>query len=197
MAIEEKIGFSEIKWRELAADYDLIRNSIEKVIPGFDSYNERCRENGGFYLPNPPRDSRIFPTKTGLANFISHDLVSISPDDGEFLMMTIKSHDQYNTTVYTDNDRYRGIYSGRRVVLMNKSDMEENSWEEFDEVSITSEFDQKTVTSDRWRVVEYDIPRGTVATYFPEANVLIPLNSVADKSNTPTSKSVIVNITST
>ena len=79
---------------------------------------------------------------------------------------------------------------------MNKSDMEENSWEEFDEVSITSEFDQKTVTSDRWRVVEYDIPRGTVATYFPEANVLIPLNSVADKSNTPTSKSVIVNIRS-
>ena len=151
----------------------------------------------GFYLPNPPRDSRIFPTKTGLANFISHELVSISPDDGEFLMMTIRSHDQYNTTVYTDNDRYRGIYSGRRVVLMNKSDMEENSWEEFDEVSITSEFDQKTVTSDRWRVVEYDIPRGTVATYFPEANVLIPLNSVADKSNTPTSKSVIVNITST
>ena len=80
---------------------------------------------------------------------------------------------------------------------MNKSDMEENSWEEFDEVSITSEFDQKVVKSDRWRVVEYDIPRGTVATYFPEANVLIPLNSVADKSNTPTSKSVIVNITTT
>ena len=197
MAIEEKIGFSEIKWKELAADYDLIRDSIERVIPGFDSYNERCRENGGFYLPNPPRDSRIFPTKTGLANFISNDLVSISPNDGEFLMMTIRSHDQYNTTVYTDNDRYRGIYSGRRVVLMNKSDMEENCWEEFDEVSITSKFDKKVVTSDRWRVVEYDIPRGTVATYFPEANVLIPLNSVADKSNTPTSKSVIVNITST
>lgn len=197
MAIEEKIGFSEIKWKELAADYDLIRDSIERVIPGFDSYNERCREDGGFYLPNPPRDSRIFPTKTGLANFISNDLVSISPNDGEFLMMTIRSHDQYNTTVYTDNDRYRGIYSGRRVVLMNKSDMEENCWEEFDEVSITSKFDKKVVTSDRWRVVEYDIPRGTVATYFPEANVLIPLNSVADKSNTPTSKSVIVNITST
>ena len=197
MAIEEKIGFSEIKWKELAADYDLIRDSIERVIPGFDSYNERCRENGGFYLPNPPRDSRIFPTKTGLANFISNDLVSISPNDGEFLMMTIRSHDQYNTTVYTDNDRYRGIYSGRRVVLMNKSDMEENCWEEFDEVSITSKFEKKVVTSDRWRVVEYDIPRGTVATYFPEANVLIPLNSVADKSNTPTSKSVVVNIRST
>ena len=184
-------------WKELAADYDMIRDSIEKVVPGFDSYNERCRENGGFYLPNPPRDSRIFPTKTGLANFISNDLVAISPKHGEFLMMTIRSHDQYNTTVYTDNDRYRGIYSGRRVVLMNKSDMEENSWEEFDEVSITSEFDQKVVKSDRWRVVEYDIPRGNVATYFPEANVLVPLNSVADKSNTPTSKSVIVNITST
>ena len=197
LAIEEKLGFSGIMWKELAADYDMIRDSIEKVVPGFDSYNERCRENGGFYLPNPPRDSRIFPTKTGLANFISNDLVAISPKHGEFLMMSIRSHDQYNTTVYTDNDRYRGIYSGRRVVLMNKSDMEENSWEEFDEVSITSEFDQKVVKSDRWRVVEYDIPRGNVATYFPEANVLIPLNSVADKSNTPTSKSVIVNITST
>tara|TARA_Y100000768_G_scaffold337012_1_gene278942 strand:- start:3585 stop:4757 length:1173 start_codon:yes stop_codon:yes gene_type:complete len=197
MAIEGKIGFSAVKWGELASDYDMIRDSIEKVIPGFDSYNVRCRKNGGFYLPNPPRDSRIFPTKTGLANFISHDLDSISPKDGEFLMMTIRSHDQYNTTVYTDNDRYRGIYSGRRVVLMNKSDMEQNSWEEFDEVSITSEFEQKEVTSDRWRVVEYDIPRGNVATYFPEANVLVPLNSVADRSNTPTSKSVIVNITST
>ena len=197
MAIEDKIGISGIKWEELAADYDMIRESIEKVIPGFESYNERCRQNGGFYLPNPPRDSRIFPTKTGSANFISHDLASISRKEGEFIMMTIRSHDQYNTTVYTDNDRYRGIYSGRRVVLMNKSDMEENNWEEFDEVSITSEFQQKELTSDGWRVVEYDIPRGNVATYFPEANVLVPLNSVADKSNTPTSKSVIVNITST
>ena len=197
LAIEDKIGPSEINWRRFAADYDSIRDSIEKVVPGFNSYNERCRENGGFYLPNPPRDSRIFPTKTGSANFMSNELVSISPNDGEFLMMTIRSHDQYNTTVYTDNDRYRGIYSGRRVVLMNKSDMEANSWVEFDEVSITSEFEQKVVTSDRWRVVEYDIPKGNVATYFPEANVLIPLNSVADKSNTPTSKSVIVNIKST
>ena len=197
LAIEDKIGPSEINWRGFAADYDSIRDSIEKVVPGFNSYNERCRENGGFYLPNPPRDSRIFPTKTGSANFMSNELVSISPNDGEFLMMTIRSHDQYNTTVYTDNDRYRGIYSGRRVVLMNKSDMEANSWVEFEEVSITSEFEQKVVTSDRWRVVEYDIPEGNVATYFPEANVLIPLNSVADKSNTPTSKSVIVNIKST
>ena len=194
LAIEEKIGSSDIKWRELSADYNLIRDSIEKVVPGFDSYNERCRKNGGFYLPNPPRDSRIFPTKTGFANFISNGLFSITPNDGEFLMMTIRSHDQFNTTVYTDNDRYRGIYSGRRVILMNKSDMDENSWEEFDEVSIISEFDQKQVRSDRWSIIEYDIPKGNVATYFPEANVLIPLDSVADKSNTPTSKSVIVKI---
>lgn len=196
-AIEKQIGLSRIKWEELASDYDAIRDSIERVIPGFESYNERSRENGGFYLPNPPRDSRTFPTNTGLANFISNDLASISVKEGEFLMMTIRSHDQYNTTIYTENDRYRGIFGGRRVILMNKTDMEKNSWNEFDEVSITSLFDERKVTSDRWRVIEYDIPRGSVATYFPEANILVPLNSVADKSNTPTSKSVVVRITST
>ena len=197
MAIQEKLGVSEIPWDDLIADYDNIRDRIERTIPGFNSYNDRCRQDGGFYLPNPPRDSRIFTTKTGLANFISQNLNPISCEKGKFLMMTIRSHDQYNTTVYSTNDRYRGIYGGRRVVLMSRADMESHGWKEFEEVAITSRFEGKDVTSERWRVVEYDIPEGNVATYFPEANVLVPLNSVADKSNTPTSKSVVVSISST
>ena len=152
------------------------------------------QKNGGFYLPNPPRDSRIFPTKNGFANFISNGLFSITPNDGEFLMMTIRSHDQFNTTVYTDNDRYRGIYSGRRVILMNKSDMDENSWEEFDEVSIISEFDQKQVRSDRWSIIEYDIPKGTLLHISQKRMCLYHWTALQIRAIPPTSKSVIVKI---
>ena len=109
-------------------------------------------------------------------------------------MMTIRSHDQYNTTIYSTNDRYRGISNGRRVVMMNPQDLESRGWGQFQKVSITSHFANKVISSDGWSIVEYDIPRGNVATYFPESNVLIPIESVADSSNTPTSKSVIVTI---
>jgi len=193
-AIEEEVEISGIQWDNLVSDYDRIRDSIERTVRGFDSYNIRCRLDGGFYLPNDPRDSRIFNTENGLANIITHKLQPIFVKEDQFVMMTIRSHDQYNTTVYSTNDRYRGISNGRRVVMMSREDIEKRGWSEFQSVSITSHFDGKQISADKWTIIEYDIPPGNVATYFPESNVLIPLESVADSSNTPTSKSVVVTI---
>ena len=184
----------DIPWLELVNDYDNIRREIESVIPGFDSYNERSRNRGGFYLPNSPRDSRKFDTPTGKANFISNPMSSITADAGKFVMMSIRSHDQYNTTIYGLDDRYRGVKGGRRVVFVNELDMEENGWQELQTVNVSSHYDGKVITSERWYLVPYNIPPGNVATYFPESNELIPLESVADMSNTPTSKSVLVSI---
>ena len=188
------MGPSGIPWTELVSNYDKIRDSIERTIPGFESYNVRSRVDGGFYLPNPPRDNREFNTQTGLANIITHKLQPIVTEERQFVMMSIRSHDQYNTTIYSTSDRYRGISGGRRVVMMNRDDIETRGWNEFQKVSITSHHDGRTISSEGWTIIEYDIPAGNVATYFPESNVLIPLDSVADSSNTPTSKSVVVTI---
>ena len=184
-----------LDWKGLASNYDRVRNLIEQTIPGFDNYNERCRQNGGFYLPNAARDDRVFDTETGKANFRTHELSSVEADSGHFVMMTIRSHDQYNTTIYGMDDRYRGIDHGRRVVLVNQGDMDSHGWKKFDLVDITSHFKGNQIISTKWHVIPYDIPIGNVATYFPESNVLVPLDSVADGSNTPTSKSVDVTIT--
>ena len=194
-SLDKETGNSNIQWGELVSDYDKIRERIEATIPGFDDYNIRCRNKSGFYLPNPPRDNLVFETNTGKANFVSHELMPVSVVKGSFLMMTIRSHDQYNTTIYSTNDRYRGISGGRRIVLMNKSDIENNEWKEFQEVTITSHFEGEEISANGWKIIAYDIPEGNVATYFPESNILVPLDSVADRSNTPTSKSVIVTIT--
>jgi molybdopterin-dependent oxidoreductase alpha subunit len=193
-AIESRLERSGIPWENLSEDYDLIRNLIEKTIPGFDEYNVRIKSKSGFYLPNPPRDSRTFPTKNGYANFVSND-ISFAKSSDKFMMMTIRSHDQYNTTIYGLDDRYRGISKGRRVVLMNKNDISKYNLSKGELVDLSSEMDSGTVLSPDWFVVPYDIPEGNVATYFPESNCLIPLDSVAEKSNTPTSKSVPIGIT--
>ena len=196
-ALDTRIGRSGIAWQDLAEDYDKIRDMIEASIPGFEGYNERVRLDGGFYLPNPPRDSRTFPTESGYANFRVHDLSGASAGSGRYLMMTIRSHDQYNTTIYGLDDRYRGINKGRRVVLMNQSDMDDNDWSEGDLVDLTSHFEGTELHAREWYIVPYEIPKGNIATYFPEANVLVPLDSVAEGSNTPTSKSVVVTIRAT
>lgn len=193
-AIESRLERSGIPWENLSEDYNLIRNLIEKTIPGFDEYNVRIKSKSGFYLPNPPRDSRIFPTKNGYANFVSND-ISFAKSSDKFMMMTIRSHDQYNTTIYGLDDRYRGISKGRRVILMNKDDISKYNLSKGELVDLSSEMDSGTVLSPDWFVVPYDIPEGNVATYFPESNCLIPLDSVAEKSNTPTSKSVPIGIT--
>ena len=196
-ALDTRIGRSGIAWQDLAEDYDKVRDMIEASIPGFEGYNERVRLDGGFYLPNPPRDSRTFPTESGYANFRVHDMSGASAGTGRYLMMTIRSHDQYNTTIYGLDDRYRGINKGRRVVLMNQSDMDDNDWSEGDLVDLTSHFEGTELHAREWYIVPYEIPKGNIATYFPEANVLVPLDSVAEGSNTPTSKSVVVTIRAT
>ena len=196
-ALDTRIGRSGIAWQDLAEDYDKVRDMIEASIPGFEGYNERVRLDGGFYLPNPPRDSRTFPTESGYANFRVHDLSGASAGSGRYLMMTIRSHDQYNTTIYGLDDRYRGINKGRRVVLMNQSDMDDNDWSKGDLVDLTSHFEGNELHAREWYIVPYEIPKGNIATYFPEANVLVPLDSVAEGSNTPTSKSVVVTIRAT
>ena len=194
LALEKKISRNKINWQFLSNNYDNIRNLIASCIGGFENYNSLVRKDGGFYLPNNPRDNLSFDTKSGKAEFISHKITSKKVDSNEFLMMTIRSHDQYNTTIYGLNDRYRGISNGRRIIFMNPEDISKNNLEKFQLVDITSHFNGKKRFSEKWFVVPYDIPQNNVATYFPESNSLIPLESVADKSNTPTSKSVVVTI---
>ncbi len=186
-------GSQPINWPSFTDNYDIIRDSIQRVIPGFENYNERVRKKGGFYLPNGPRDGPTWNTASGLAVFNSNELSSIEQDNG-YVMMTIRSHDQYNTTIYGMDDRYRGIHKSRRIVLMNPDDMEEEGIVPSEEIDLISEYQGTERHAERWKVVPYSIPRGNVATYFPEANVLIPLDSVAELSNTPTSKSVLVRI---
>ena len=196
-ALKSRRSMGELEWNHLVQNYDSIRDLIEKTIPGFKDYNTRVRTKAGFYLPNPPRDSLTFLTDSGRANFRFHSISSLNPQKNEYVMMTIRSHDQYNTTVYSDQDRYRGIKSGRRIVMMNPKDAKESQLRAGDLIHLTSVFEGELRHSSNWYLVEYDIPRGNVATYFPEANELIPLNSTAFGSNTPTSKSVIVRISKT
>jgi len=183
-----------ISWDALMSHYDEIRSLISQTIPGFDNYNARVQHSGGFYLPNPVRDSRTFLTPTGKATFSVHPLPKIILEPGQLLMMTIRSHDQYNTTIYGLDDRYRGVKSGRRVIFMHQADMKERGLAKGDLVDITSHYEGHTRTAEQFTVIPYPIPRTCVATYFPEANVLVPIDSVADKSNTPTSKSIVVTV---
>jgi molybdopterin-dependent oxidoreductase alpha subunit len=186
---------STIDWQALVADYDLIRDQIERVVPGFDSYNLRVREPGGFHLPNPPRQ-RVFKTPTGRALFTVHPLPHHDLGPDQYLMMTIRSHDQFNTSIYGLDDRYRGVYNGRRVVFLNVDDINSASLHEGQTVDLVSHFEGEERVARRFVVVPYSIPRRCAATYFPETNVLVPIRSVADKSNTPASKSVVISIRS-
>lgn len=181
-------------WMELVHNYDNIRTLMSKALYGFENYNERVRNPQGFALPNPPRDSRTFSTPDKKAHFIAHDLPDVTIPSGKYVMMTIRSHDQYNTTIYDVHDRYRGVHGNRRVILMNANDMVKRGWKTRRIVDIVSHFNGEERRSDGWQVIAYDIPEGNIATYFPEANVLVPLNSTAEKSNTPTSKWIICSL---
>ncbi len=184
---------SAVEWEWLTEDYDRVRELIERVIPGFDDYNRRVREPGGFYLPNLARDG-VFKTSTDRANFTVHELPRNELAPGQFLMMTIRSHDQFNTTIYGLDDRYRGVQGERRVVFLNPEDVREQGLSAGQVVDLLSHFDGEERTARRFIVVPYRIPRRCAATYFPETNVLVPIRSVADKSNTPASKSVRISI---
>ena len=184
---------STVLWRELSEDYNRIRERISRVVPGFENYSERVQKPGGFYLPNQPREG-TFPTSTGKARFTAHPLHELRLEPGQLAMMTVRTHDQFNTTIYGLDDRYRGIKNERRVVLMNAADLRERGLKSQDVVDLTGHFQGEVRLAPKFIVVEYDIPRGCCATYFPEANVLVPLNSTADGSNTPTSKYVVVTV---
>jgi molybdopterin-dependent oxidoreductase alpha subunit len=184
---------SNIDWLELSANYDLIRNHIERVVPGFEHYNARVRRPGGFHLPSLPRE-RVFKTPSGRAVFTVHALPRHELKADQCLMMTIRSHDQFNTSIYGLDDRYRGIYNGRRVVFLNRDDISEAGLSEGAQVDLISHFEDEERIARRFVVVPYSIPRRCAATYFPETNVLVPLRNVAEKSNTPVSKSVVISI---
>ena len=183
-----------IDWLGLCGSYDKIRSHIENVIPGFNDYNQRVRQPGGFYLPNPPRDKQEFPTKSGKAHFTVHPIPKWELRPDQLLMMTMRSHDQFNTTIYGQNDRYRGITGGRRVVFMNPDDISRFKLHADQWVDLTSEFEGVKRLVRQFKVVPYDIPSGCAATYFPESNPLVPLRHVADGSNQPASKSIVITV---
>ncbi|HEY5408897.1 MAG TPA: FdhF/YdeP family oxidoreductase [Ginsengibacter sp.] len=184
---------SVVNWDQYIKDYDTIRDDIEKVIPGFEKYNERVRHKSGFYLPNGAR-TREFHTSDNKAQFAVTELYVPPIKEDELLMMTIRSHDQFNTTIYGYDDRYRGVYNERRVVFMNEKDIIKLGLKNRDVVDLFNNSDGTERIAHKFLVVQYDIPEQCVATYFPEANVLVPIKSVADVSNQPASKSVIVKI---
>ncbi|MBS2966895.1 FdhF/YdeP family oxidoreductase [Actinocrinis puniceicyclus] len=188
-------GPEPVEWEWLAAHYDRIRDRIERVVPGFADFNARVREPQGFQLPHGPRDSRTFPTATGKANFTVNELDVLRVPEGHLLLQTIRSHDQYNTTIYGLDDRYRGIRQGRRVVFVNPADLVVLGCADGDLVDLVSVWrDGVERRAPGFRVVGYPTARGCAAAYFPETNVLVPLDSTAQVSNTPTSKSVVVRL---
>jgi anaerobic selenocysteine-containing dehydrogenase len=184
---------ANVDWLELTADYDRIRDHIASVVPGFDDYNIRVRRPGGFHLPSPVAE-RIFKTPTDRAVFTVHDLPRHDLGPDQFLMMTMRSHDQFNTSIYGLDDRYRGIYNGRRVVFLNREDIDAANLAAGQTVDLISHFEGEERVARQFVVVPYSIPRRCAATYFPETNVLVAVGSVADKSNTPVSKSVVISI---
>jgi molybdopterin-dependent oxidoreductase alpha subunit len=186
-------GKSTVDWQPLIDDYDRIREHIEHVVPGFTQYNARVRQPGGFYLPNAPHDGK-FKTPSARAKFTVHPIPKHSLPDGMLLLTTIRSHDQFNTTIYSEKDRYRGISHGRRVLFMNRDDMNHLGIAQDQWVDIISHFENEERRAERFKAVEYQIPRGCAAAYYPETNVLVPVRSVAEKSNQPVSKSLHVTL---
>ncbi|MCP2260118.1 oxidoreductase alpha (molybdopterin) subunit [Streptoalloteichus tenebrarius] len=200
-----------VPWADFERGYDLIRESIARVVPGCEDYNRKVRQPDGFILPHPPRDERRFPTATGKANFTVNPLYAPKVPHGRLLLQTMRSHDQYNTTIYGLDDRYRGVSGGRRVVFVHPDDLAELGFGDGELVDLVSEWARDGAAresgptdtegaavverrAERFRVVAYPTARGCAAAYFPEANALVPLDSTAEVSNTPTSKSVVVRL---
>lgn len=183
-----------VPWETFAADYDTIRDAIAAVVPGCADYNTRVRRPDGFQLPHPPRDSREFPTHTGKANFAINPLEWVPVPQGRLVLQTLRSHDQYNTTIYGLDDRYRGVKGGRRVVFVNPNDIARLGLRPDDRVDLVSEFDGQERWAKDFLVVPYSTPEGNAAAYYPETNPLVPLDHVAKKSNTPVSKAVVVRL---
>jgi molybdopterin-dependent oxidoreductase alpha subunit len=188
-------GSPALPWREFADDYRAIRQRIAEVVPGFDDFEAKVGRPAGFTLPHPPRDARRFPTASGKARFTAGEVVMIEVPPGRLLLQTVRSHDQYNTTIYGLDDRYRGVHGGRRVVFVNPDDLAALGLVDGAVVDLVSEWtDGVERRAPAFRVIAYATAPGCAATYFPEANVLVPLDSTAKGSNTPTSKQIIVRL---
>jgi anaerobic selenocysteine-containing dehydrogenase len=179
----------------MAGDYRRIREHIAHVVPGCAAYPDKVEEPGGFVLPHPPRDSRTFETPSGRAQFTVSPLDVLNVPDGHVLLQSLRSHDQFNTTIYGHDDRYRGISGGRRVVMVHPDDIRSFGLTAGDLVDLVGDWEDGSVrVASRFRVVAYDTPRGCVAAYYPEVNPLVPLDSTAIGSNCPTSKSVVIRL---
>lgn len=200
-------GRSKTPWLWLVEDYSRIRDKIEEVFDDFAGFNEKIKVPGGFRLRNTASE-RVWNTPTGKANFITYALPTDTPlhqararlrgDEKTvvFNLATVRSHDQYNTTIYGNDDRYRGVWGHRRVVFINKDDLKAIGMKAGEWVDITSVYsDGDTRRAEKFVLIEYDIPRGCLASYFPETNSLVPLSSVSIGAGTPTSKSIPVVLT--
>ena len=184
----------DLPWQAFEGDYRLIREAIGRVVPACEGYAEKVEQDDGFVLPHPPRDSRTFPTSDGLAHFTVNPLTVVQVPAGRLLLQTMRSHDQYNTTVYGNDDVYRGIHRGRRVVFVSPDDLRALGLQQGDLVDLVSEWQDGERRAPGFRVVSYPTARGCAAAYFPETNVLVPLDSQAETSGTPTSKSIVIRL---
>ncbi|WP_434922280.1 FdhF/YdeP family oxidoreductase [Glutamicibacter sp. PAEs-4] len=181
-----------VNWRAMAEDYDVIRDHIERVLPGFEDFNRRVRDKNGFVLPNPPRDTRSFATDIGKGRFTVSEFEALEAPEGHLILQTMRSHDQYNTTFYGLDDRYRGIKDGRRVILINPEDLAATGFQDRDLVDVISVFRGTERRANRFRLVSYPTAKGCVAAYYPEANALVHRDLVARESNTPGFKAMMV-----
>ncbi|MHA7263513.1 FdhF/YdeP family oxidoreductase [Arthrobacter sp. TMN-37] len=183
---------SGVDWQAMAADYDVVREHISRVIPGFEDFNRRIRTKNGFVLPNPPRDTRSFRTDIGRGRFTVSPLEYLTPPPGHLVLQTLRSHDQYNTTFYGLDDRYRGISGGRRVILVHPEDLADLGFSDRDLVNVVSTFRGADRRAEKFRLVAYPTAKGCAAAYFPEANALVHRENVARVSNTPGFKAMFV-----
>lgn len=182
-----------VPWKAMAENYDLIRDHISGAIVGFEDFNTKVRQPEGFYLYNGPRVGQ-FTTPDGKAHFTAHELYQPQVEEGELIMITIRTHDQYNTTIYGLDDRYRGVLNERRIVMMNPRDMQAGGWKQGDLVDLVGVYQGVERIGEQFIVHPYDIAVGCCATFFPESNCLVPLEHTARRSNTPVSKFIPIRL---
>jgi anaerobic selenocysteine-containing dehydrogenase len=186
---------TKVDWAKYESNYDHIRDLIAKVIPGCEDYNKKIRKPGGFYLPNGPREGKFKTEKYGdKAAFSVVEIPEEKLEADDYIMMSIRSHDQFNTTIYGLEDRYRGIHNERRVIFMNPKDIALGGFQAGDKVDLFNYSNGVSRVARLFIIVPYNIPERNTATYYPETNVLVPIDSVAAGSNTPVSKRVIIKI---